>query len=206
MMGYMHVPPPGSSDYTGTVSFAAVGFPRAWVTDYRQRFVRRIDPNVRLAMSGARPVWWSQARRATGLSRQEIDFLDEMEAAGLGDGITVPVFGLNGRSGCVALGFGSMQPDWSAEQVARLAIAAQLGHEAYCRIFATRYPDDATLSQRQSEILGWIARGKSNAAIGGIIGISPNTVDTYVRRIFEKLGVADRVTASLRGVALGLID
>jgi LuxR family transcriptional regulator/LuxR family quorum-sensing system transcriptional regulator CciR len=38
-----------------------------------------------------------------------------------------------------------------------------------------------------------------------ILDLSPNTVDTYVRRIFRKLHVGDRVTAALRGLALGLI-
>ena len=52
----------------------------------------------------------------------------------------------------------------------------------------------------------WVAKGKSNSVIADIIGISPNTVDTYLRRIFEKLEVSDRVTAALRGLAIGLID
>jgi LuxR family transcriptional regulator/LuxR family quorum-sensing system transcriptional regulator CciR len=37
------------------------------------------------------------------------------------------------------------------------------------------------------------------------LNISANTVDTYVRRCFDKLDVRDRVTAGLRGLALGLV-
>ncbi|MEM9263540.1 MAG: helix-turn-helix transcriptional regulator, partial [Pseudomonadota bacterium] len=66
--------------------------------------------------------------------------------------------------------------------------------------------ENISLSERESQILRWVARGKSNASVSQILGISPNTVDTYMRRIYDKLDVADRVTASLRGVALGLID
>ena len=41
--------------------------------------------------------------------------------------------------------------------------------------------------------------------MGEALGISPNTVDTLVRRCFEKLGVSSRVEAALAGVALGII-
>jgi len=41
--------------------------------------------------------------------------------------------------------------------------------------------------------------------IASRLNISSNTVDTYVRRCFGKLEVNDRVTAGLRGLALGLV-
>jgi LuxR family quorum-sensing system transcriptional regulator CciR len=50
-----------------------------------------------------------------------------------------------------------------------------------------------------------VARGKSNALIGEILGISGATVDAHLRRIFLKLGVFDRISAAVRGIGIGLI-
>ena len=50
-----------------------------------------------------------------------------------------------------------------------------------------------------------MARGKSNPDIATILGISAETVDTYVRRLYPKLGVHDRVTAVAEGIARGLV-
>ncbi|WP_068309911.1 helix-turn-helix transcriptional regulator [Aliiruegeria sabulilitoris] len=61
------------------------------------------------------------------------------------------------------------------------------------------------LSPREAEILRWIARGKSNSVIAEILGISPHTVDTHIRRIYRKLGAGDRTTAALRGMETGLL-
>ncbi|PRY21409.1 DNA-binding CsgD family transcriptional regulator [Aliiruegeria haliotis] len=72
------------------------------------------------------------------------------------------------------------------------------------------YADDGLaipqdLSPRQMEVLIWIARGKSNDVIARILGISRHTVDTHVRRIFEKFGTCDRTVAAVRAVAAGLV-
>ncbi len=61
------------------------------------------------------------------------------------------------------------------------------------------------LSRRENEVLGWVAKGKSNATIGEILGISGHTVDAHLRRIFLKLDVGDRISATVRGLGVGLI-
>ncbi len=66
-------------------------------------------------------------------------------------------------------------------------------------------PQSSELSERESEVLGWVARGKSNATIGEILGISSHTVNAHMRHIYLKLGVFDRVTAAVRGIGTGLI-
>lgn len=54
------------------------------------------------------------------------------------------------------------------------------------------------LTRREVEILALIAEGKRNADIAEQLVLSPSTVKTYVNRIFSKLGVVDRVQATLR--------
>jgi RNA polymerase sigma factor (sigma-70 family) len=60
------------------------------------------------------------------------------------------------------------------------------------------------LSEREREILGLIARGKTNAEIAEELVVSPKTVSNHVSNIFSKLQVVDRAQAVLRAREAGL--
>ena len=52
------------------------------------------------------------------------------------------------------------------------------------------------LTQRQIEVLSWVARGKTNAEIAKILSLKPGTIGKYLERIFPKLGVENRTAAA----------
>ena len=51
------------------------------------------------------------------------------------------------------------------------------------------------LSFRETEILMWISRGKTNKEIAAIVGSSSRTISKHLEHIFEKLGVTSRAAA-----------
>ncbi len=53
------------------------------------------------------------------------------------------------------------------------------------------------LTPRESEVLLWVAQGKSNAAIGVILGMTEGTVKKHLQRIFEKGGFESRGAAAV---------
>ncbi len=55
---------------------------------------------------------------------------------------------------------------------------------------------DAALTPRETEVLSWLAKGKTNRDIGDILGMSPRTVNKHLEHIFEKLGVETRSAAA----------
>jgi DNA-binding NarL/FixJ family response regulator len=59
------------------------------------------------------------------------------------------------------------------------------------------------LTDREREVLAFIAQGSSNGQIARALGLSVKTVQNYVSRILDKLQVADRTQAALR--ARGII-
>ncbi|MDQ2847849.1 MAG: response regulator transcription factor [Actinomycetota bacterium] len=59
------------------------------------------------------------------------------------------------------------------------------------------------LSDRESEILALITQGKSNADVSKLTYLSPNTVKSYIRTIYRKIGVSSRTQAVLWGVGSG---
>jgi DNA-binding NarL/FixJ family response regulator len=56
----------------------------------------------------------------------------------------------------------------------------------------------ASLTPRETEVLSWIAKGKTNRDVGEILGMSPRTVNKHLEHVFEKLGVETRAPAAAR--------
>jgi len=56
------------------------------------------------------------------------------------------------------------------------------------------------LSARESEILLWVAQGKTNFETGTILGISSGTVKKHLENIYAKLGVEGRNAATLKAL------
>jgi DNA-binding NarL/FixJ family response regulator len=67
--------------------------------------------------------------------------------------------------------------------------------------FSSSKPLEALgLTPREAEVLLWVAQGKSNSEIAGILDCAENTVKVHLARIFEKLGVENRNAASMRAM------
>jgi DNA-binding NarL/FixJ family response regulator len=62
------------------------------------------------------------------------------------------------------------------------------------------------LTQREIDVLRALAIGKVNKQLAPLLKISESTFKTYLRSIYEKLGVRTRLEAVRRGVELGLIE
>ncbi|GAA0420058.1 response regulator [Cocleimonas flava] len=60
--------------------------------------------------------------------------------------------------------------------------------ELFCERFS--------VTERESEVLFWLVRGKTNREIGQILSMSPRTVNKHLEPIFRKLGVENRTSAT----------
>lgn len=52
------------------------------------------------------------------------------------------------------------------------------------------------LTERESEVVFWLARGKTNREIAQILNMSPRTVNKHLEAIFQKLEVDNRTSAT----------
>ena len=71
------------------------------------------------------------------------------------------------------------------------------------RKLAELVPDP--LTGRELEVLGFVARRRTNGEIAGALNYSVGTVKLHVGRIIAKLGVGNRAQAAERAVEIGLI-
>jgi DNA-binding NarL/FixJ family response regulator len=63
-----------------------------------------------------------------------------------------------------------------------------------------------TLTAREQEVLGLAMKGFSYAEIAQLLGLSPNTIGSYTKHIYEKLAVSSRTEAIYEASRLGLIE
>lgn len=117
-------------------------------------------------------------------------FYDHLSAARVIEAVA------RGARGCVLKSSGS--DEW------QLAIRAVLGDEVWIprrllfeaigQLTSGSGPaHDDRLSGRQREILDCVAQGMTNKEIGRRLGISPTTVKTHIRHMFDKLHVSRRL-------------
>lgn len=56
------------------------------------------------------------------------------------------------------------------------------------------------LTEREAEVLLWIAKGKTNREIGQILETSPRTINKHLEQIYKKLGVENRTAAAIKAL------
>jgi LuxR family transcriptional regulator/LuxR family quorum-sensing system transcriptional regulator CciR len=120
------------------------------------------------------------------------------------DAVIAPAFGPAGRNGVVLFAFGDRARKTSPTDLLRFGWIAQTTH---ARILSLNFPHRfraPDLTAREYDVYRCIVRGMSNIEIAETLTLSPNTVDTHIRRLFAKLGVNDRIAAIRQAVVNGL--
>ena len=153
-----------------------------------------------LAVRANGAIHWStpQATRlvnaATGRD-DGLDFVSRHIADWLGNRQTaeaardMPLTVSHGGKDMLQLAFlGTMGPD---EHLFRLTSANDTSADQLLR-------QHFSLTLRESEVLLWIAKGKSNRDIGDILGLSSRTVNKHLEQIYVKLGVENRASAAVK--------
>ena len=167
----------------------------------------RHDPAARYALTTGRPLLVDRLPELVTFNRAERKVFNDLQAAGAKNVLLVPLFGPQVINGLLAVA-STVNPGILDEvNYDEMQSVAQIMHLR----MISKLPESPVmianpLSDRELETLRWVAQGKSNAVIAEILEISGGTVDTYLRRIFEKLGVADRTAAAVRGVSYGYIQ
>ena len=72
--------------------------------------------------------------------------------------------------------------------------------------FSVRPGQPLALTSRELDVVRLVVEGRSNDEIGADLGIAPKTVETHLRRVFERLGVASRTELATRALREGWLE
>lgn len=101
---------------------------------------------------------------------------------------------------------GYLVKDASREEL--IAVVTQALHDAAAQVPRPRQASERglpPLTERELQVLRGMGRGRSNSEIGKELYLSEDTVKTHARRLFRKLGAADRAHAVAMGFRWGLV-
>lgn len=176
---------------------------------YLTRGLYRIDPILKLALGGVRPVEWTTARHR--FPECEPLFKTAEEIGLSSEGVALPLPSPAGRMALLAINVNMSQAEWSIyrrnhlrdfQLAANLFHAGMLENAAMTNGAAAR---DMRLTGRETEVLTWSAAGKSYWEIATILGISERTVRFFMTNARRKLNVVSNTQAVAQAVRHALI-
>lgn len=153
------------------------------------RYLHACPVNRHVLDSNA-PFFWS---KRLGVRGERYQVVKQPRGEGL-HGLQVPVFGITGLEGAVSVAGTSI--DASANARLRLEAAATAAFRAARRLAESPAErSGSALSNREREVLRWVAAGRRQAEIAATLGLSTRTVENHLRHARQRLGVATTAQA-----------
>lgn len=159
------------------------------------------------------PLYGRRSGRATSISdlltrrqwRRTALFGEAYAKVGQEDGLALDL--ALGHGGLLTLNVTRSKRGYSAAERTSLGLLGPHVQAQWRRLRAEQRWGDAlartapspleALSAREREVLGWIAGGRSNAEIAGLLDIRAGTVKRHLENVYRKLGVSGRRDAAL---------
>ncbi|QUL37553.1 LuxR family transcriptional regulator [Erythrobacter sp. JK5] len=181
------------------------GFSEELIKLYDDPAFRKHDPIPDAVMQSGRPRTWRRILADTELNEKQRQFVKLAGELGMLDGFSVPLFGPNGRESYSTFDIGRRIEASDEQLLQTLMGIGQIAHVRICTIVRDRFMRQVDLSPRELEVLRWAASAKSVADIATIVGLSNATVDTYMRRVYAKLGAHNKIEAVTIALRHGLL-
>lgn len=180
-------------------------WPQEWYNRYMSRDYVELDPVARRCFQTVVPFIWREAASDLTQHSGAAKVMNEAADFGLAEGICIPVHTEDGMQGCVS--FGGKNIDDDPKVLMSLHLLALYAHG---RLRAFRRPinilQHSTLSEREREILRWVAIGKTSLDIADILSLSMSTVNFHVENARRKLGTSTRSHTIAEAVQYNLIS
>jgi LuxR family quorum sensing-dependent transcriptional regulator len=194
------IPMPGTSVQQQITSVVLHQWPDQWSQRYFSRGYLFDDPTIRRLTSSTAPFLWSDVEdNCRDRSAQRV--MGEAREFGLGSGFTVPMLTLEGQSA------GLSNASERAELPPNIRGVMQLlAVYAFARALSLEEAiAPVTLTPRETDVLKWIAEGKTDWEISVILHVSEHLVDKMARQIRSKFGATNRIHAVAQALRQGIV-
>lgn len=190
----------------GGTMHAYVTYSEDWQNHYQEHGLHNLDPTLHTAMRSVAPVDWARLSRDQNFRRV---FNDASEFGISERGMTVPIRGPYGEFGMLSVTRNCSESDWKKHRNSVIVELQKIAAHVHDHVMAsepiTRFLRHPNLSKRETEILQWIAAGKSQQDIADILNISNRTVEVHLKSSRNKLFALTTAQAVGRAVGMELI-
>jgi LuxR family transcriptional regulator, quorum-sensing system regulator BjaR1 len=181
----------------------ACELPRGWLDLYLHEDFAAADPAIRHCKHAVLSFAYRDAPYDPERESRAAEVVNRARDFGVCNGDLFPIAGPSGPVGNMWIGgVDTALGKREASAVHMLALAA------FYRIQALVQPESATvtLTDREREVMTWVADGKTAWEIGEVLEISHRTVEWYIQQAVQKLGARNRIQAVVIAARDGLIE
>lgn len=177
-----------------------------WVFDAVQSvgldLLNRVAQGPRTTFLGQTPRLWHPMHEALGRSFVTRDEAELLQAGGHAEIASVRI--RTGRA-CHALILSAPLPRTIREEALPAAFLSLSYALSLVAGTASQGAPSSPVSDRERECLRWVSEGKTTDEIAVIVGVTPNTVNTYLGQAIRKLSARNRAMAIAAAIRGGVI-
>lgn len=169
-------------------------YPEDWTNHYIANDLETSDRIMEISAKHHLPFNWEDQIVRSGMNEIQAEVQNEAADAGLLYGVTVPIHVVGAFPGAVNVV--GAHSDIAPEAEHAIHLMGVYLHDAALRITMNSDDNDkliVKLTAREQECLKWVAAGKTDWEVAGILSIAERTAHTHIERAKRKLGVHTRV-------------
>jgi LuxR family quorum sensing-dependent transcriptional regulator len=188
-------------DWDVTDAVLLMGGNVKWYEHYIANGYMRYDPIARHCLTTRMPFDWDDATYDPVAEPEMAQLKQEAASHGLVAGLCIPIHIKSALQGGVSL---VGDPKGLSEQ--QVLEVHMLSLYTYGQLrYLNNQPAPRTITEREGEVLKWVAAGKTASEIAEITGLSARTVNQHCENAQKRLGTSNRVHTVVEAVRRKLI-
>ena len=181
-------------------------YPSDWLSYYHEKGYQKIDPVMRKGLYRGPAFSWKHLEETSCFKMEQTLFMREAEDAGLLSGVGIPLH--RDITDIAGVGIASSSKiNINKNLLSVIQFLTEQFHNVYCDLIKENSYSSptVTLTDKEIEVLKWLANGKNNYEISDILNISVSAIKFHVQNIYTKLSANDRILAVTKAIRMGII-
>jgi LuxR family transcriptional regulator, quorum-sensing system regulator BjaR1 len=180
------------------------GWSKEWSDLYTKENLCEVDPVAKHCTRTVQPFDWSEAPIDSERQPQAQSVMQRATDFRMAQGLCVPIHYGDGSGAAVSIA-GERVDRGPGVRNAMLLMALYAHHRVLGLLKPPVVRSSPLLTEREQEVVRWVAAGKSNWDIGTILNISERTVRFHIEAASRKLSAVNRASLVSQALRLGEI-
>jgi len=182
-------------------------YPQEWVDHYISNHYVDYDPVYQTGLISRKPFTWEDVKNTNNISKKSLQIMEEAKECKLFSGVGISIHQPLGRIIGMALAGDDTGARCDKNAISLMYAASNQFFTVYSDLMDLNKDStkDISLTNREHEVLLWLARGKTKSDISDILSVSESTVKRYCESVFYKLDANNTPLAVFKALRMGLI-